>query len=91
MTKNILRAYFIATVLLISTVFAQDNTPSTTKEYIIGPGDELAISVWKENALTKILTVLPDGKFTFPLIGSVTAAGRSTNQIKVDITKRLAR
>jgi polysaccharide export outer membrane protein len=91
MTNHILRAYFIVTVLLTSTAFAQDNTPITTKEYIIGPGDELAISVWKEEALTKILTVLPDGKFTFPLIGSVSAAGRSTNQIEAEITKRMTR
>ena len=91
MTKHILRAYFIATFLLISTVFAQDNTPINTKEYTIGPGDELEISVWKEDALTKILTVLPDGKFIFPLIGSIIAEGRSANQIKAEISKRLAR
>lgn len=91
MIKYILRAYLITVVLLISTVFAQDNASITPKEYIIGPGDELEISVWKEETLTKILTVLPDGKLTFPLVGNVTAAGRTANQIKAEITKRLAR
>jgi polysaccharide export outer membrane protein len=61
-----------------------------TEKYIIGPGDELEISVWKEEALTKELTVLPDGKLTFPLIGNIAAAGRSADEIKTELTTRLA-
>ena len=77
-------------MLLVSTTFAQENLPMITGEYIIGPGDELEISVWKEEALTKELTVLPDGKLTFPLIGDITAAGRSADEIKTELTTRLA-
>jgi len=90
MTKQILGGYLISVGLLVSITFAQDNSLIITSDYIIGPGDELELSVWKEDALTKMLTVLPDGKLTFPLIGSITAAGRSANQIKTEITKRLA-
>jgi polysaccharide export outer membrane protein len=90
MIKQVCGAYFIAVILLISAAFAQDNPPPITEEYIIGPGDALEISVWKEDTLTKMLTVLPDGKLTFPLIGNITAAGRSTNQIKTELTTRLA-
>ena len=60
-------------------------------DYRIGPGDILDISVWKEEALTKNLSVLPDGKISFPLIGEVVAAGRTVAQLKKEIAARLVR
>ena len=61
------------------------------RNYLIGPGDVLEISVWKEEALTKTLIVLPDGKINFPLIGDVMAAGRTVGQLKKEIATRLVR
>lgn len=61
------------------------------RDYRIGPGDVLEVSVWKEEALTKNLIVLPDGKINFPLIGEVVAAGRTATQLKKEIATRLVR
>lgn len=60
-------------------------------DYLIGPGDLLEISVWKEEALTKAVVVLPDGKVSFPLIGQVQAAGRTVEDLKKEITKRIVK
>jgi polysaccharide biosynthesis/export protein len=60
-------------------------------DYLIGPGDVLEISVWKEDALTKSLSVLPDGKISFPLIGEVRAAGKTVALLEKEIEGRLAR
>ncbi len=60
-------------------------------DYLIGPGDVLEVSVWKEDALTKQLSVLPDGRIAFPLIGEVQAAGRTVAQLKKEMEERLAR
>ena len=57
--------------------------------YVVSSGDLLEVSVWKEEALTKLVTVLPDGKISFPLIGEVSAAGRTVAQIKEELTARL--
>lgn len=57
--------------------------------YIISSGDQLEVSVWKEEALTKLVTVLPDGKISFPLIGEVTAAGKTVTQIKNELAEKL--
>jgi polysaccharide biosynthesis/export protein len=62
-----------------------------TPEYLIGPGDTLDISVWKEEALTKTVVVLPDGKISFPLIGQVEAAGRTVDDLKQEIAKRIVK
>ena len=39
---------------------------SVDSTYQIGIGDVLGISVWKDEALTKDVTVLPDGTISFP-------------------------
>jgi polysaccharide export outer membrane protein len=58
-------------------------------DYRIHAGDEIEISVWKELDLLRKTVVRPDGKLTFPLVGEVNAAGRSVEQVNVDITTRL--
>ncbi|HUO76453.1 MAG TPA: polysaccharide biosynthesis/export family protein [Thermodesulfovibrionales bacterium] len=59
--------------------------------YLIGSGDVLDIAVWKDEALTRLCVVRPDGFITFPLVGEVRAAGRTASQVKAEIEKRLAR
>ena len=62
-----------------------------TDDYIIGPGDVLDISVWKDEALTKRVMVLPDGKISFPLIGQIEAGGKTVNQLRAVLEKKLER
>ncbi len=79
-------------ILMAATASAAEKLPQMIeKDYVIGPGDVLEISVWKEESLTKLLTVLPDGKITYPLIGEVTAGGSTVAQLKKEIETRLAR
>ena len=59
--------------------------------YRIGPEDVLEISVWKDEALTKLVVVRPDGKITFPLAGELKAGGQTVQWLKEQITKRLSR
>ncbi len=60
-------------------------------DYLLGPEDVLAISVWKDEHLTKEVVVRPDGMVSFPLVGDVPAAGRTVEDLRLDIAKRLAR
>ncbi len=59
-------------------------------EYTIGPEDELEISVWGIEELTKKVTVRPDGKITYKLIGEVYAQGLTLKELDDDITKKLS-
>src|SRR3954447_16321485 len=63
--------------------------PSLTGQYIVGPQDRLAITVFDEPTLTKIVSVDSDGSFDFPLVGRVRAGGLSVRQITADLRKRL--
>jgi polysaccharide export outer membrane protein len=76
--------FFLSILLLIL-------APAATgpAEYVVGPQDRLAITVFDEPTLTKTVTVDSDGTFDFPLVGRVTAGGLSVRQITVDLKKRL--
>jgi len=58
-------------------------------KYIIGAGDILDVSVWKNDALTKLVTVLPDGYVSFPLVGEVKAAGKTASEFKKNLEEKL--
>ena len=86
--------------LSISVVYAEDATETerraektaliVTEDYIIGPEDVLEISVWRNQDLSREVFVRPDGRITLPLIGDVKAVGRTTQELKEEITQRLS-
>jgi polysaccharide export outer membrane protein len=84
---------FVVLALLLATAgWAAENTEQwPSRDYIIAPGDILDIAVWKNPDLTKRLTVLPDGKISFPLIGQLRAEGRTLEQLKKEMESRLSR
>ncbi len=59
--------------------------------YIIKPGDMLAVSVWKEEALQGDVLVTPDGAFAFPLVGLVDARGKTVSELQKIVTERLVK
>jgi polysaccharide export outer membrane protein len=60
-------------------------------DYVIGPGDVVGISVWKDDSLTRTVVVLPDGKITFPLLGDLDAGGKTVAQLKQILEAGLTR
>jgi len=79
-------------VLVSTTVWAADEAAvSPVAAYLIGSGDVLDISVWKNPDLTRQVVVLPDGKITFPLIGELQAAGKTVAQLTGEMKKKLGR
>ena len=57
--------------------------------YRINPGDDLEILVWGDERLQRVVRVLPDGTFGFPLVGQVMAAGALPSDIQRIITAGL--
>ena len=58
-------------------------------DYQIGPEDILEVQVWKNEALSKVVAVRPDGKISLPLTGDVPAAGLTAAQMQEVITEKL--
>jgi polysaccharide biosynthesis/export protein len=67
---------------------AKAEVAADSDRYIIGSEDVLYIHVWKEEALSKTITVRIDGKISLPLIEEIQAAGLTPLQLKDVLTQR---
>ena len=76
---------------LVSADAGADQPGAVGADYILGPGDILDISAWQNSALAKLVTVLPDGKISFPLIGEVMAGGKTVAQLKGELEEKIIR
>ncbi|MFP4035952.1 MAG: polysaccharide biosynthesis/export family protein [Desulfobacteraceae bacterium] len=87
---GILALFFVLALQTASPALGQQKIPSQGDYYHIGPDDVLSIFVWKESDLTMDVTVLPDGRITFPLVGEVMAAGRTVGELRDVMTEKLS-
>ena len=78
-----------ATLLLLLSLFLWFPTNSVANDYVIAPADVLEISIWGEQELTRQLIVRPDGKVSFPLIGDIAVAGKTTAELKTLVEKKI--
>jgi protein involved in polysaccharide export with SLBB domain len=60
-------------------------------DYLIGPGDEIIVSVWGAQELNTRAAVNRDGFVILPDVGQVVANGLTLGQFKSSLEKRLAR
>lgn len=68
---------------------AQAEVAADSDRYVIGPEDVLYIHVWREESLSKTVSVRMDGKISMPLIDEIQAAGLTPLQLKETLTQRL--
>ena len=68
---------------------AAEEKAESGADYIIGPGDILDVYTWGDQSLTRTVAVLPDGKITFPLIGVLTATGKTVSGIKEELEEKI--
>lgn len=59
-------------------------------EYYISSGDKLEIYVWQNGDLTRDVTVRPDGQLSYPLIGTIRAAGLTIDQLQDTLKEKFS-
>ena len=77
----------VAAGILFLVVFSHFS--ALASEFTIGPGDVLDISVWRDESLSRTVTVPPDGIIAFPLIGDVDTNGMTVADLRAAISTRL--
>jgi len=61
-------------------------------DYRLHAGDKLDVSVWKETEMQRpTIVIAPDGKFSFPLAGEITAAGRTVTEVREEVEAKLGK
>lgn len=72
-----------------STQYGSQTTSPDTYNYLIGPGDQLQIFVWRNPEVSQAVIVRPDGKITAPLVEDLQASGKTPSQLARDLEKAL--
>jgi polysaccharide export outer membrane protein len=85
-TKEILLSGLLgASTLLSAPIHAQ-----TLPDYHLHPGDKVIVGVYDDpKLLPQEITVTPDGKISYPLAGEIIAAGKTVEQVRLEIQTKL--
>jgi len=60
-------------------------------DYLVGPGDNIQINVWRNPEISMSVPVRPDGKITTPLVEDLLASGKTATQLARDIEETLSK
>jgi len=63
--------------------------PASADKYIIGPGDQLNIFVWRNPDLSTHVPVRPDGRISIPLVDDIQCAGKTPTELAGAIQEHL--
>jgi polysaccharide export outer membrane protein len=58
------------------------------KPFVLGCGEAITVTVWRHEEASADAVIAPDGKISLPLIGEVTAAGLTVDELKDELNKR---
>ncbi|MCA9734215.1 MAG: polysaccharide biosynthesis/export family protein [Deferribacteres bacterium] len=86
MLKQKLAVYFIFGVLLQLCFFGQMNA----QDYILEPGDKIAVSFWQQADLNTEVRIDLDGRIEIPVAGRITAAGLTVSQLGLAIVEKVS-
>ena len=98
-SQKILRSLYcfavVAATLLASGCNSLPRAPAQAAagqpDYLIGPGDNVNIVVWRNPELSMSVPVRPDGKITTPLVEDVPATNKTPTELARDLEKALAK
>lgn len=88
---------FIAAAAVLASCSAAGPAPSTiapgtavTRDYTIGPGDQMQVFVWRSPELSAMVRVRPDGRISVPLIDDLEVEGKTPSAVGREIEKKLS-
>jgi polysaccharide export outer membrane protein len=76
--------------MLLAAVFSAAASAQTLPDYKVHPGDKLVVGVYDDPKLMpQEITVTPDGKIAYPMVGEIVAGGKTTEQIRLELAAKL--
>lgn len=91
-------AYLTLAVVLLNACSTPNNVstaPPTNapinQSFSLGTGDSIEINVWENPELSTRATVRPDGKISMPLVGEITASGKTPEQLDTELTEAISK
>jgi polysaccharide export outer membrane protein len=74
---------------LLLLALPQNGLTTPLPRFVLGPEDVLEISVWRDETLSRTVMIMPDGTFSFPLIGDIQASGHTVNEVRDMVQEKI--
>jgi polysaccharide export outer membrane protein len=93
--KTLMATALVATALMAA-AYAQRPTVTDVvsaygdTDFRLGPGDVIDVSVYQEKELSTTVPVRPDGKISIPLVGEITASGKTAIDLQREVAQKYA-
>jgi polysaccharide biosynthesis/export protein len=85
-----MRTIGTAALLAMGLTLAGAGLGQTLPDYKLHPGDKVMVGVYDDpKLLPQEITVTPDGKISFPLVGVLIVNGKTVEQIRTEMEARL--
>jgi polysaccharide export outer membrane protein len=85
-----MRSLISGIVLIFLFVILVTTASASSGNYLIGAGDVLEISVWKDPDLSRTVIVPPDGVISFPLIDAINVTNLTVADLNKVVTQKLS-
>lgn len=87
---NTMRTRLLAILATVFALLSIGMTAMAQDGYSIKSGDVLEIEVLEDPSLNRQVLILPDGSFSFPLVGTMKAGGMSVEQVRAALVSGLS-
>jgi polysaccharide biosynthesis/export protein len=71
-------------------IFLSKSAPVMNVGYMIGVGDDITVRLYNHPELDEDVRIRPDGKMLLSVIGEISAAGKTPEQLSKELTNRYA-
>jgi len=88
--QTAVRAWYVGAVgaLLLAVLPAAGQT--VAPGYLLHPGDKLIVGVYDDpKLLPQEITITPDGRITYPMVGELMVGGKTTAQVRSELETKL--
>jgi len=84
-----MKKMIVSCIFMYFIIFFVSKISYAKQSYTISSGDILEISIVGEQELTKQVIVLPDGTISFPFVGTIKVEGKTINEVKQMVEKKI--
>jgi polysaccharide export outer membrane protein len=82
--------WFAVAVLACATMLSGTLHAQTAPDYRVHAGDKLIVGVYDDpKLLPQEITVAPDGKISYPMVGVIMVGGKTVEQVRTEMEARL--
>lgn len=90
MLRQTVRGFLLCAIVSALLLIPGAARAAESGTYLIQPEDELEVVVWPNEEMTMKITVRPDGKISYPIVGELKVEGMTIDQLQKIITENLS-